>query len=68
MYFGVSFYYFSYKVTFNKLRVLKTEIEHLQHLLEKSRLQLQKDFELWWAEQAANLQVGVIKNKTLLYP
>ncbi|XP_078590426.1 kinesin-like protein KIF6 isoform X2 [Branchiostoma floridae x Branchiostoma japonicum] len=44
----------SYKVTFNRLRVLKTEIEHLQHLLEKARLQMQKDFELWWAEQTVN--------------
>ena len=47
----------NYKETFNDLRTLKTEIEHLQHFLEKSRLQLQKDFELWWAEQAANVQV-----------
>ncbi|XP_077869176.1 LOW QUALITY PROTEIN: kinesin-like protein KIF6 [Saccoglossus kowalevskii] len=45
-----------YKETFNRLRVLKTEIEHLQHLLEKSRIQLQKDFEIWWAEEAARLQ------------
>ncbi|XP_078675043.1 kinesin-like protein KIF6 isoform X2 [Branchiostoma floridae x Branchiostoma belcheri] len=44
----------SYKVTYNRLRVLKTEIEHLQHLLEKARLQMQKDFELWWAEQTVN--------------
>ncbi|KAI8478470.1 hypothetical protein Bbelb_438030, partial [Branchiostoma belcheri] len=43
-----------YKVTYNRLRVLKTEIEHLQHLLEKARLQMQKDFELWWAEQTVN--------------
>lgn len=48
---------FSYKVTFTQLRGLKTEIEHLQHLLERSRLQMQKDFEIWWAEQAANIQV-----------
>ncbi|XP_022097361.1 kinesin-like protein KIF6 [Acanthaster planci] len=46
----------NYKETFTQLRSLKTEIEHLQHFLEKSRLQLQKDFELWWAEQAASLQ------------
>ncbi|XP_077994037.1 kinesin-like protein KIF6 [Glandiceps talaboti] len=45
-----------YKQTFNHLRSMKTEIEHLQHLLEKSRLQLQKDFELWWAEESARLQ------------
>ncbi|XP_052275630.1 kinesin-like protein KIF6 isoform X2 [Dreissena polymorpha] len=43
----------SYKETFNRLRVLKTEIEHLQHLLEKAKVKLMKDFELWWAEQVA---------------
>ncbi|XP_013391269.1 kinesin-like protein KIF6 [Lingula anatina] len=42
-----------YKETFNRLRVLKTEIEHLQHLLEKSKVKLLKDFELWWTEQSA---------------
>ena len=47
----------SYKDTFNRLRTLKTEIEHLQHLLEKAKVKLMKDFELWWAEQAAQLQV-----------
>ena len=47
-----------YKDTFNRLRTLKTEIEHLQHLLEKAKVQLMKDFELWWAEQAAQLQVS----------
>ncbi|XP_064600803.1 kinesin-like protein KIF6 [Liolophura sinensis] len=40
-----------YKETFNELRTLKTEIEHLQHLLEKSKVKLMKDFELWWADQ-----------------
>ncbi|KAK3576776.1 hypothetical protein CHS0354_014591 [Potamilus streckersoni] len=45
-----------YKESFNKLRNLKTEIEHLQHLLEKSRVKLLKDFELWWTEQASQLQ------------
>ncbi|XP_071495636.1 kinesin-like protein KIF6 [Diadema antillarum] len=45
-----------YKEVFNHLRSMKTEIEHLQHLLEKSRLQLQKDFEIWWAEQSTNVQ------------
>ncbi|XP_030854411.1 kinesin-like protein KIF6 [Strongylocentrotus purpuratus] len=47
-----------YKDVFNNLRVMKTEIEHLQHLLERSRLQLQKDFEVWWAEQSASLQAA----------
>ena len=41
-----------YREAFNDLKSMKTEIEHLQHLLEKSKLQMQKDFELWWAESA----------------
>lgn len=41
-----------YKETFTRLRSLKTEIEHLQHLLEKSKVQMQKDFEKWWAKQS----------------
>lgn len=42
-----------YKDSFTRLRSLKTEIEHLQHLLEKAKVKMQKDFEIWWAEQAA---------------
>lgn len=40
-----------YKDNFNSLRNLKTTIEHCQHLLEKDKVQLMKDFEVWWAEQ-----------------
>ncbi|XP_025103879.1 kinesin-like protein KIF6 isoform X2 [Pomacea canaliculata] len=40
-----------YKETFVELRTMKTEIEHLQHLLEKAKVKLMKDFELWWAQQ-----------------
>ena len=47
----------NYKENFNQLRTLKTEIEHLQHLLEKAKVKLMKDFEIWWAEQAARAQV-----------
>ncbi|XP_041043267.1 kinesin-like protein KIF6 [Carcharodon carcharias] len=47
----------SYKMTFNRLKALKTEIEHLQHLLEKAKVMMQKDFEVWWSEEAARLQV-----------
>ncbi|KAJ8308330.1 hypothetical protein KUTeg_013204 [Tegillarca granosa] len=47
-----------YKDCVSKLKRLKGEIEHLQHLLEKSRVKLMKDFELWWAGQAATLQHG----------
>jgi len=37
----------TYKETFSQLRELKSEIEHLQMLLEQSRGKLQKDFEQW---------------------
>lgn len=46
-----------YKESFTRLRTLKTEIEHLQHLLEKSKVRLMKDFEMWWAEQV-NMSQG----------
>ncbi|XP_031565280.1 kinesin-like protein KIF6 isoform X2 [Actinia tenebrosa] len=49
-----------YKANFSSLRSMKTEIEHLQHLLEKAKVQMQKDFELWWAEQAALHTTDVI--------
>lgn len=44
-----------YKEAFSQLKLLKTEIEHMQHLLEKAKVKMQKDFELWWAEEAAML-------------
>ncbi|XP_067841264.1 kinesin-like protein KIF6 isoform X3 [Heptranchias perlo] len=46
----------SYKMTFNRLKGLKTEIEHLQHLLEKVKVMMQKDFEAWWSNEAVRLQ------------
>jgi len=49
-----------YKESFTRLRTLKTEIEHLQHLLEKSKVRLMKDFEMWWAEQVNMSQVSLI--------
>ncbi|XP_075605135.1 kinesin-like protein KIF6 isoform X1 [Balearica regulorum gibbericeps] len=46
----------SYKTMFNRLKGLKIEIEHLQLLMEKVKMKLQKDFEVWWSEEATNLQ------------
>ncbi|XP_069464852.1 kinesin-like protein KIF6 [Ambystoma mexicanum] len=46
----------NYKTLFNRLKGLKTEIEHLQLLLEKAKVRLQKDFEVWWSQEATNLQ------------
>lgn len=48
---------YSYKSTFESLKGLKTEIEHLQHLLQKSKIKLQRDFQEWWDQQATRLQV-----------
>ncbi|NXH11977.1 KIF6 protein, partial [Bucco capensis] len=45
-----------YKTMFSRLKGLKVEIEHLQLLMEKLKMKLQKDFEVWWSEQAINLQ------------
>ncbi len=36
-----------------ELKTLKTEIEHIQHLLESSRLKLQNDFDKWWINNSA---------------
>ncbi|NXM73492.1 KIF6 protein, partial [Serilophus lunatus] len=46
----------SYKTMFNRFKGLKVEIEHLQLLMEKVKMKLQKDFEVWWSEEAKNLQ------------
>lgn len=41
-----------------RLKALKVEIEHLQLLMDKAKLKLQKEFEAWWAEEASSLQVS----------
>ncbi|XP_040408928.1 kinesin-like protein KIF6 isoform X3 [Cygnus olor] len=65
----------SYKTMYNRLKGLKVEIEHLQLLMEKAKVKLQKDFEVWWSEEVANLQVRQEKtelvsspNSTTVYP
>ncbi|KAG8512005.1 Potassium channel subfamily K member 17, partial [Galemys pyrenaicus] len=47
-----------YKSMFTHLKALKVEIEHLQLLMDKTKVKLQKEFEAWWAEEASNLQVN----------
>jgi hypothetical protein len=44
-------FFSSYRSSFEKLKHLKTQIEHAQHMIEKSQVKLQKDFENWWIEQ-----------------
>jgi len=36
-----------YQKSYHHLKEMKIEIEHIQHLLEKARFKLTKDFEFW---------------------
>ncbi|KAK7904500.1 hypothetical protein WMY93_017107 [Mugilogobius chulae] len=46
----------SYKSTIDRLKALRTEIEHLQLLLERAKVKLQRDFQKWWGEEAFRMQ------------
>ncbi|NXU39322.1 KIF6 protein, partial [Drymodes brunneopygia] len=46
----------SYKTVYSHFKGLKVEIEHLQLLMEKGKMKLQKDFEVWWSEEAQKLE------------
>lgn len=46
----------NYKITSGCLKGLRTEIEHLQLLREKSKVKLQRDFENWWTQEGTRLQ------------
>lgn len=48
-----------YKTMFTRLKALKVEIEHLQLLMDRAKVKLQKEFEAWWAAEASSLQVCV---------
>lgn len=41
----------AYRSSFDGLKRLKQEIDYLKNVVEKSRAQLQADFERWWATQ-----------------
>nr|XP_045013560.1 kinesin-like protein KIF6 isoform X2 [Jaculus jaculus] len=45
-----------YKTMFTRLKALKVEIEHLQLLMDRAKVKVQKEFEAWWAEEATSLQ------------
>ncbi|EGV95729.1 Kinesin-like protein KIF6 [Cricetulus griseus] len=45
-------------MTFMRLKALKVEIEHLQLLMDKAKVKLQKEFQVWWTEEANNLQAN----------
>ncbi|NXE58465.1 KIF6 protein, partial [Calcarius ornatus] len=46
----------SYKTVYSRFKGLKVEIEHLQFLMEKVKMKVQKDFEVWWSEEAKKFQ------------
>ncbi|KAM6127969.1 LOW QUALITY PROTEIN: kinesin-like protein KIF6 [Pterocles gutturalis] len=63
----------SYKTMYDRFKGLKVEIEHLQLLVEKVKMKLQKDFEVWWSEEVINLQqekpeVASSPNTVTVYP
>lgn len=59
-------YSISYESSACHLKALRTEIEHLQLLLERAKVKLHKDFQKWWNEEASNVQVS--EPISLLYP
>ncbi|CAM9288030.1 unnamed protein product [Laminaria digitata] len=56
-----------YKGSFQELRELKSEIEHIQRLLEKGRTKMQADFQVWYEplmEDSAEKRLGERKSST----
>lgn len=51
-----------YNSTFGHLKRLKTEIEHLQLLLERGKIKLQRDFQEWWSQEIYKLQASTSEN------
>ncbi|XP_063040077.1 kinesin-like protein KIF6 [Engraulis encrasicolus] len=45
-----------YKTCFGRLKGLKTEIEHLQLLLDKTKVKILMDFQEWWSQEAHRTQ------------
>ena len=44
-------YFCRFKEQCDILAQMKSEAEHLQHLLQKTKVKIQKDFEVWWSAQ-----------------
>ena len=51
---------YSYRENFEKLKNMKSQIEHSQRLIERTQVKLQKDFENWWNEQCAILVLFIV--------
>ena len=50
-----------YQESFDKLRVLKPEIEHIRKLLEKCRLSLQSQFDQWFSTLHTKTGVNLVQ-------
>uniref|UniRef100_A0A8C3MSV1 Kinesin-like protein n=1 Tax=Geospiza parvula TaxID=87175 RepID=A0A8C3MSV1_GEOPR len=50
----------NYKTVYSRFKGLKIEIEHLQLLMEKVKMKVQKDFEVWWSEEAKKFQCSCL--------
>ncbi|XP_029350153.1 kinesin-like protein KIF6 [Echeneis naucrates] len=46
----------AYKSSIDRLKALRTEIEHLQLLLERAKVKLQRDFHKWWNQETFSVQ------------
>lgn len=53
----------NYRLNFEKLKNLKSQIEHSQHLVERSSVKLQKDFEIWWQDQCDLIEAKNMKRE-----
>jgi kinesin family protein 6/9 len=51
-------YKISYKENFSRLRNLKGDVERIQGQLQKQRVRMQKEFELWHRTMLRNIQDG----------
>lgn len=48
-----------YKDSFSKLKELKATIEHIHKLMEKGRIKMQTDFDIWYREMSGEPQESV---------
>ena len=60
----MTFFCCRYKEAYQKLKDLKIEIEHLQHLLEQARLRLTRSFEQWYMNVYADSDSVPFTNTT----
>ncbi|XP_060788816.1 kinesin-like protein KIF6 [Neoarius graeffei] len=54
----------NYRSTFEHLKGLKPEVDHLRHIHEKLKLKLQKDFQDYWTQEAARPQQNQCSENT----